>query len=99
MRISKSKFVAGVKCLKRLYLHFHQPELAGELDETSRTVIEQGHEVGLVAQRAFPGGVTVDADYTPSALAGNELRQPGNLGRHGSRVSVDSIHQGNYSTK
>jgi predicted RecB family nuclease len=61
MRISKSKFVAGVQCLKRVYLQVHQPGLAAELDEASRAVIEQGREVGLVAQKAFPGGVIVEA--------------------------------------
>ena len=61
MRISKSKFVAGVQCLKRIYLQVHQPELAAELDETSKAVIAQGHRVGLEAQKAFPGGVTVEA--------------------------------------
>ena len=61
MRISKSKFVAGVQCLKRLYLQVHQPGLAAELDEASKAVIEQGHQVGLVAQKAFPGGVMVEA--------------------------------------
>jgi hypothetical protein len=61
MRISKSKFVAGVQCLKRLYLQVHQPGLAAELDEASKAVIEQGREVGLVAQKAFRGGVTVEA--------------------------------------
>jgi predicted RecB family nuclease len=61
MRISKSKFVAGVQCLKRLYLQVHQPGLAAELDEASKAVIEQGRQVGLVAQKAFPGGVIVEA--------------------------------------
>lgn len=61
MRISKSKFVAGVQCLKRLYFQVHQPELAAEPDEASTAVIEQGRQVGLVAQKAFPGGVTVEA--------------------------------------
>jgi hypothetical protein len=61
MRISKSKFVAGVQCLKRLYFQVHQPELAVELDEATKAVIAQGHQVGLEAQKAFPGGVTVDA--------------------------------------
>jgi predicted RecB family nuclease len=61
MRISKSKFVAGVQCLKRVYLQVHQPGLAAELDEASKAVIEQGREVGLVAQKAFPGGVIVEA--------------------------------------
>src|SRR5271163_2019603 len=61
MRISKSKFVAGVQCLKRLYLQVHQPGLAAELDEASKAVIEQGRHVGLLAQKAFPGGVNVEA--------------------------------------
>lgn len=61
MRISKSTFVAGVQCLKRLYLQVHQPGLAAELDEASNTVIEQGRQVGLVAQKAFSGGVMVQA--------------------------------------
>lgn len=61
IRISKSKFVAGVQCLKRLYLQVHEPGLAAERDEASKAVMEQGREVGLVAQRAFPGGVTVEA--------------------------------------
>jgi hypothetical protein len=64
MRISKSKFVAGVQCLKRVYLQVHEPELAGELDETSKAVMEQGHQVGVVAQTAFPGGVLVEAGHT-----------------------------------
>ena len=33
IRISKSKFVAGVQCLKRLYFQIHQPELAEEADD------------------------------------------------------------------
>jgi hypothetical protein len=64
MRISKSKFVTGVQCLKRLYLQVHQPGLAAELDDASKAVIEQGSQVGLVAQKAFPGGVMVKAGRT-----------------------------------
>ena len=64
MRISKSKFVAGVQCLKRLYLQVHQPELAADFDEAKKAVFEQGTQVGLVAQTAFPGGVLVEASRT-----------------------------------
>jgi hypothetical protein len=39
MRISKSKFVSGVQCLKRLYLQVHRPELAAELDDASKAAI------------------------------------------------------------
>lgn len=59
MRISKSKFVAGVQCLKRLYLQVHQPELAAEPDASSEAIIQQGREVGILARRLFPGGVEV----------------------------------------
>jgi predicted RecB family nuclease len=63
MRISKSKFVAGVQCLKRLYFQVHHPELATGSTEATRTVMEQGLQVGLVAQEAFPGGMLVAADH------------------------------------
>lgn len=55
--------MAGVQCLKRLYLEVHAPELARGSDEAAKDIIEQGRQVGLVAQKAFPGGVTVDVDH------------------------------------
>ena len=60
MRISKSKFVAGAQCLKRLYLQVHQPELAAEPDASGKAIMDQGQEVGLLAHRLFPGGVKVE---------------------------------------
>ncbi len=59
MRITKSKFCAGVQCLKRLYLQVHQPELAAEPDAAAEAIIQQGHEVGMLARTLFPGGVEV----------------------------------------
>jgi predicted RecB family nuclease len=55
--------MAGLQCLKRLYFQVHEPDLAGELDETSLAVIEQGQEVGRLAQKMFPGGVRIEAGY------------------------------------
>ena len=63
MRISKSKFVAGVQCLKRLYFQVHRPELATGSTEATEAVMKQAQQVGLVAQKAFPGGVLVYADH------------------------------------
>src|SRR5438552_17915929 len=60
MKISKSKFVAGVQCLKRLYLLVHEPELAAQPDAAAEAIIEQGRDVGLLARQLFPGGVEVD---------------------------------------
>jgi hypothetical protein len=53
MWLSKSKLIAGWQCLKRLYLEVHQPELAGEPDEQSMAIFEQGYEVGCRAQSQF----------------------------------------------
>jgi predicted RecB family nuclease len=60
IRISKSKFVAGVQCLKRLYWQVHEPELAAGPDASDQAIMEQGREVGLLARQMFPGGVEVD---------------------------------------
>jgi len=59
IRISKSKFVAGIQCLKRLYFQVHQPELAEEENEGQESLFEQGEAVGLLAHGRFPGGVLV----------------------------------------
>ena len=61
MKISKTKFVAGVQCLKRLYLLVHEPEMASQPGGSNESVIEQGREVGLLARQLFPGGVEVNA--------------------------------------
>ncbi len=62
VRISKSKFVAGVQCLKRLYWQVHQPELGAEPDAAVESIMEQGQEVGLLAHWLFPRGVEVSAE-------------------------------------
>jgi predicted RecB family nuclease len=62
MRISKSKFVAGCQCVKRLYWQVHEPELAAEPDAADQAIMQQGHEVGMVARQLFPGGVEVRSD-------------------------------------
>jgi hypothetical protein len=71
VRLSKSKFVAGVQCLKRLYFQVYEPQLAAEPGEAAEAIFEQGAEVGRLARQRFPGGVLVDAgiDNLEHALA------------------------------
>lgn len=68
MKISKTKFMAGVQCLKRLYLLVHEPELEAQADGSSEAIIEQGREVGLLARRLFPGGVEVNGFGASAAV-------------------------------
>jgi len=67
-RLSKSKFVAGCQCLKRLYLHFHQPELGAELAAAAEAIIEQGREVGMLARQMFVGGIEVRGNNLDEAI-------------------------------
>jgi predicted RecB family nuclease len=60
VKLSKSKFIAGVQCLKRLYLLVHARELAAQPEGSGGAIIEQGREVGLLARQLFPAGVEVD---------------------------------------
>lgn len=76
IRLSKSKFTAGLQCLKRLYWLVREPQLVPEADAGKVALLDQGHEVGEAAQRAFPGGVTVQCEHWD---VGNALRQTVNL--------------------
>jgi predicted RecB family nuclease len=62
MKISKSKFCAGAQCLKRLYLLVHEPKLAEQPSAAVQAIMQQGHEVGMLARQLFPGGIEVRSD-------------------------------------
>ncbi|MCP9452645.1 MAG: DUF2779 domain-containing protein [Nitrospira sp.] len=59
--LSKSKYLAGLQCSKRLYLEVHHPELATPPDLVTQMVLDRGTEIGIHARRVFPGGVLIDA--------------------------------------
>lgn len=61
--LSKSRYVAGIQCPKRLFLRCFQPGLAIPPDEAAQDRFDQGTNVGKVAQLAFPGGVLVEDDH------------------------------------
>ena len=52
-----------------MYLKVHEPETAPEPDEAQQATFDQGYEVGLLATKAFPGGVAVEEDYLHHAEA------------------------------
>jgi hypothetical protein len=62
-RLSKSKFLSGLQCHKRLYLEIHQPSLATPPDASMQAILDMGTEIGLLAQQRFPGGVLVKAGF------------------------------------
>jgi len=68
--LSKSRFMAGLQCHKRLYLECYQPELADPLPPARQAILESGTEVGALARNIYPGGILIKEDYLhfPQAL-------------------------------
>jgi hypothetical protein len=57
--LTKSKYLAGLQCEKRVWLQCRRPKLATPPDAAARALFAMGTEVGLHAHRLFPGGVLV----------------------------------------
>jgi hypothetical protein len=55
--LSKSTFMAGIQCQKRLYLSKFRRELLPEEDEQQQAVFDAGTDAGLLAQQLFPNGI------------------------------------------
>jgi CRISPR/Cas system-associated exonuclease Cas4 (RecB family) len=62
-RLSKSRYMAGLQCPKRLYLEIHARDLAAEFDAGTQAVLDAGTRVGELARNRYPGGVLVDVEH------------------------------------
>ncbi|MEE8328970.1 MAG: DUF2779 domain-containing protein [Thermodesulfovibrionia bacterium] len=60
--LSKSSFIRGLQCRKSLYLLKHHPELRDEISEAQQAIFQSGINVGIYAQKLFPGGVEIPFD-------------------------------------
>lgn len=69
LHLSKSKFISGIQCLKKLYFSVHEPELGTKASKSTQFLFEQGHEVGKIAQKQFPGGKLIDTKASDHAEA------------------------------
>jgi hypothetical protein len=68
-RLSKSRYLSGLQCHKRLYLEIHAPALATKPDSAVQAILDMGTDVGELARRRFPGGRLVTAGYRQSQEA------------------------------
>jgi hypothetical protein len=68
--LSKSTFVRGAICAKSLWLYKHRRNLIPPTTPGQQFIIDQGHIVGRLAQKLFPGGDDASPatpfDYQPS---------------------------------
>ena len=73
MSLSKSKYIAGLQCPRRLWLACHEPEAGAPPSEGSP--FDQGDEIGRRARDLFPGGVLVDEEAWQHGQATARTRQ------------------------
>ena len=78
MPLSKSHILAGLQCIKRLYLAKHHPELASQ--EKSPALVT-GRVVGSYARSEFPGGILVERNPAQgdACVVTAELMQDGSV--------------------
>lgn len=102
--LSKSKYMAGLQCPRRLWLACHEPDLGAPPSENLVAVLDQGAEIGRHAHELFPGGVLVDEEAWQHGQATARTRQlmaDGNVGaifeaafeHAGVRVRVDVLER------
>ncbi len=58
--LSKSTFMYGCQCPKRLFLHKFKSELRNPIDEKQETVFSSGTNIGLLARALFPNGLSAE---------------------------------------
>lgn len=68
-RLSKSRYLSGLQCHKRLYLEIHAPGLATRPDAATQAILDMGTDLGELARQRFPGGRLVTAGYRQSQEA------------------------------
>jgi len=57
--LSKTKYMNGLQCPRYIWIQFHESERIPETDTVTQYIFDQGHEVGYLAKKLFPGGIDV----------------------------------------
>lgn len=61
--LSKSQYVKGRRCLKRIWLYNYHKELMEKSSPFQQAILTQGIQVGELARCLFPTGVLIDETY------------------------------------
>ncbi|MFY8021509.1 MAG: DUF2779 domain-containing protein [Bacteroidia bacterium] len=60
--LSKSTYLYGCQCPKRLYYHKFKSELRNPLDEGQEFIYQQGTDIGVLARDLFPDGIDLSPE-------------------------------------
>jgi hypothetical protein len=57
--LTKSKYMNGLQCSRLLWLVFNDPQKVPAPDASTQFVFDQGHLVGGLAKKLYPGGIDI----------------------------------------
>ncbi|MFA5839442.1 MAG: DUF2779 domain-containing protein [Candidatus Margulisiibacteriota bacterium] len=63
--LSKSKYLAGLQCPKLLWHEFNRKDIIPPPNSVLQFAFEEGHRVGALAQKLFPGGILIPRKFNP----------------------------------
>ena len=75
--LSKSSFIKGLQCDKHLYLYKYHYDEMDEFSEMQKAIFQRGTDVGIFAQKLFPGGTAATEGSPPDYKKG--LKKTGEL--------------------
>lgn len=85
--LSKSLILKGMQCPKALYLQKNPPDFDFPLQPDLEAKFRAGHEVGILAQQLFPGGI--EAPYEGLSVSG-QIEQTRQLIESGAEVIYEA---------
>lgn len=89
--LSKSTFLYGCQCPKRLWLHKYRPDLRDEIDNEQQAIFQRGTDVGMLARSLFPGGV--DASPATTFLYQQSVADTANYIAKGHTIIYEAAFQ------
>jgi len=60
--LSKTKYLTGLQCPRLIWIEIHEPEKIPETDPVTQYIFAQGHLVGELAKKLFPGGIDISTE-------------------------------------
>ena len=89
--LSKSTFMMGYQCPKRLWLHKYMPAVRDEMGDAQQAIFQRGTDVGMLARELFPGGV--DASPIDSFHYQQSVADTAQHMREGKKVIYEAAFQ------
>ncbi len=86
--LSKSSFIKGLQCDKHLYLYKYHYDEMDEFSEMQKAIFQRGTDLGVFAQKLFPGGTAATEGSPPDYKKG--LKKTGELILQGGKIIYEA---------